>query len=160
MVEKAGRWSDGNARPGRPVKGAGDDDVRGVPRGRGGVVKRDSRSGEIQPRVGARCGHGDVGDAGNLVKENACLAQVNGCLNVTSALLERDDSGAVRLGAFDLSHKTHGRLLSVDADGNVSFYDQIGNAMDASAHVDALLGGSGAFAAPGAVKPGVVDRTM
>ena len=105
-----------------------------------------------------------------VAKENAYLAQVNGRLNVTQALLERDftisgtllergDDGSVKLGAFDLTHKTFGRLLSVDAAGNVTLYDQAGEAMDAAAYVDALFGGSGPFGTAVDARP-VVDRTM
>ena len=104
-------------------------------------------------------------------KENAYLGQVNGRLNVTQALLERDftvtgtllergKDGSVKLGAFDLTHKTFGRLLSVDGDGNVTLYDQAGEAMDAAAYVDALFGGGGLFGRVGDARPGVVDRTM
>ncbi len=89
-------------------------------------------------------------------REKSYLSQLNGRLNVSSALLERDftvtgtllergDSGAVRLGAFELSHQIYGRLLSVDAEGNVTLYDQTGAAMDAAAYVVALFGDSGAL---------------
>lgn len=78
-----------------------------------------------------------------VAKEKAYLGQVNGRLNVSAAMLERDftvtgtllergEDGAVKLGAFDLTHKTYGRLLSVDGDGNVNLFDQAGNAMDAA----------------------------
>lgn len=100
-----------------------------------------------------------------VAKEKAYLGQVNGRLNVSAAMLERDftvtgtllergEDGAVKLGAFDLTHKTYGRLLSVDGDGNVNLFDQAGNAMDAAAYVDALFG------AAGTARFGVVDRTM
>lgn len=100
-----------------------------------------------------------------VAKEKAYLGQANGRLNVSAATLERDftvtgtllergEDGSVKLGAFDLTHKTYGRLLSVDGDGNVNLFDQAGNAMDAAAYVDALFG------AAGTALSGVVDRTM
>ncbi|WP_207100525.1 hypothetical protein [Paracoccus shandongensis] len=72
---------------------------------------------------------------------------------VTGTPVERGEDESVKLSAFDLTHKTHGRLLSADGDGNVALFDRAGNAMDA-AHVDALFG------AAGTVRSAVVDRMM
>ncbi|MBU3032008.1 hypothetical protein [Paracoccus marinaquae] len=91
-----------------------------------------------------------------VARENMYQAMVNGRVNVTAAMLERDfrisgniverdDSGRPRLGMFELSHARYGKLLSVDDDGNVTLHEQNGSDMDATAYVKALFGGGSVF---------------
>lgn len=91
-----------------------------------------------------------------VARDNRYQGRVNGRVNVTVAMLERDftvsgnlierdKSGTMRLGTFDLSHETYGKLLSVDGEGNVTLYDQKGGAMGATAYETALLGSDSVF---------------
>lgn len=84
------------------------------------------------------------------------IGKLLGRMNVTTAMLERDytvagtilsydDDGVGRIGAFELSDERHGRLLSVDEEGNLTLYDKTGAAMDATAYVNALFGENSVF---------------
>lgn len=106
-----------------------------------------------------------------VAKEELYIGQLFGKMSVTAAMLERDftvtgnilgrdEQGATSLGGFELSHKTFGKLLSVDAEGVVTLFDQGGGAMDQATSVKTLFGGSGPFAGQQASAGSVVDRWM
>lgn len=107
-----------------------------------------------------------------VTRENGIQSMLNGRVNVTVAMLERDftvsgnilerdESGAMRLGAFELSHGTYGKLLSVDDAGNVTFYGQNGDELDATAYVNALFGSDSVFKITGSnQQAGLIDRHM
>ena len=95
-----------------------------------------------------------------VARENGIQGMLNGRANVAVAMLERDftvsgnilereESGAMRLGAFELSHGTYGKLLSVDDAGNVTLYGQNGDELDATAYVNALFGSDSVFSIAG-----------
>lgn len=107
-----------------------------------------------------------------VARENRYQGMVNGQANVRVAMLERDftvrgdiikrdATGAMRLGAFELSHETYGRLLSVDDEGNVTIYDQNGGKADATAYVNALFGSDSVFSvASNRPQSGLIDRRL
>ena len=107
-----------------------------------------------------------------VARENGIQGMLNGRANVTVAMLERDftvsgniverdESGAMRLGAFELSHGTYGKLLSVDDEGNITLYDQNGGEMGATAYMNALFGSDSVFKITGNnLQAGLIDRHM
>lgn len=107
-----------------------------------------------------------------VARENGIQGMLNGRVNVTVAMLERDftvsgnilerdESGAIRLGAFELSHETYGKLLSVDGEGNVTLYGQNGDELDATAYVNALFGSDSLFSISGnSPRAGLIDRHL
>lgn len=106
-----------------------------------------------------------------VAKEELYIGQLFGKMSVTAAMLERDftvtgsilgrdEQGATSVGGFELSHKTFGKLLSVDAEGVVTLFDQDGGAMDQASSVKTLFGGSGPFAGQQDSAGAVVDRWM
>lgn len=91
-------------------------------------------------------------------RERDYLNLLFGRLNVGAAMLERDFTvtgnvlqpdadGNPRLGTFEIAHVEHGRLLSLDAAGQLTVFDRGGNAMDAAAATGLLLGARGPFGA-------------
>lgn len=46
-------------------------------------------------------------------RANVAVAMLERDFTVSGNILEREESGAMRLGAFELSHGTYGKLLSV-----------------------------------------------
>ena len=107
-----------------------------------------------------------------VARENRYQGMVNGQANVRVAMLERDftvrgdiikrdETGAMRLGAFELSHEAYGRLLSVDEEGNVTIYDHNGGRDDATAYVTALFGSDSVFnVASNRPNAGLIDRRL
>lgn len=106
-----------------------------------------------------------------VAKEELYIGQLFGKMSVTAAMLERDftvtgsilgrdEQGATSVGGFELSHKTFGKLLSVDAEGVVTLFDQDGGAMNQASSVKTLFGGSGPFAGQQDSAGAVVDRWM
>lgn len=105
-----------------------------------------------------------------VARENRYQGMVNGRANVQVAMLERDftirgdiinrdETGAMRIGAFELSHAKYSRLLSVDKEGNVTIYDHSGGKMDATAYVNALFGSDSVFSvASNRPQEGLIDR--
>lgn len=92
---------------------------------------------------------------------NVTVAMLERDFTVSGNILERDESGAIRLGAFELSHETYGKLLSVDGEGNVSFYGQNGDELDATAYVNALFGSDSLFSISGnSPRTGLIDRHL
>ena len=107
-----------------------------------------------------------------VARENGIQGMLNGRANVAVAMLERDftvsgnilereESGAMRLGAFELSHGTYGKLLSVDDAGNVTLYGQNGDELDATAYVNALFGSDSVFSIAGnRPRANLIDRHL
>lgn len=107
-----------------------------------------------------------------VARENGIQSRLNGRANVTVAMLERDftvsgnilerdESGAIRLGAFELSHEIYGKLLSVDGEGNVTLYGQNGGELEATAYVNALFGSDSVFSiANKSMRVSLIDRRL
>ena len=106
-------------------------------------------------------------------RENGWLNLLFGRLNLSAALLERDfivagnilegdTPGNRNLGAFEISHEKYGKLLALDALGNVTLFDRSGNALDTDASVSLLLRGTGGpFATPATDnRAPIVDRML
>lgn len=75
--------------------------------------------------------------------------------------IKRDEHGAMRIGAFELSHARYGRLLSVDEEGNVAVYDHDGGRADATAYVNALFGSDSVFSVASDRPPaGLIGRRV
>ena len=107
-----------------------------------------------------------------VARENRYQGMVNGRANVQVAMMERDftvsgdiikrdETGAMRIGAFELSHAKYGRLLSVDDEGNVTVHDHNGGRADATAYVNALFGSDSVFSiASDRPHAGLIDRRV
>ena len=59
---------------------------------------------------------------------------------VSGRLFSVGDQGEVRSGEFELKHPRHGKLLSIDAEGKMTFYDRNGEPMDPVQALNLLFG--------------------
>lgn len=92
-------------------------------------------------------------------RANVQVAMLERDFTIRGDIMNRDETGAMRIGAFKLGHAKYGRLLSVDEKGNVTIYDHNGGKMDATACVNALFGSDRVFGvASNRPQEGLIDR--